>query len=72
MSITTLAHHIDVDWLREAHKRTRKDGAKGVDGQSAADYAGDLEGNLGADPDLQWPHAARFAGLASWVRAGSG
>src|SRR5690606_10869682 len=30
------------------HKRTRKDGAKGVDGQSAADYAADLEGNLAA------------------------
>jgi hypothetical protein len=26
-SIRTLAHHIDVDWLREAYRRTRKDGA---------------------------------------------
>ena len=46
MSITTLAHHIDIDWLREAYRRTRKDGAKGVDGQSAAEYAANLEGNL--------------------------
>ena len=26
--LTTLAHHIDVDWLREAYRRTRKDGAR--------------------------------------------
>ena len=37
VSMLTLAHHIDVDWLREAYRRTRKDGARGVDGQSAAD-----------------------------------
>ena len=46
MAFTTLAHHIDIDWLREAYRRTRKDGAAGVDGQTAADYAADLEGNL--------------------------
>lgn len=46
MAFTTLAHHINVDWLREAYRRTRKDGAKGVDGQSAKDYAENLEGNL--------------------------
>jgi len=43
---TTLAHHIDVEWLREAYRRTRKDGAVGVDGQTSADYAEDLEDNL--------------------------
>ena len=41
--LTTLAHHIDVDWLREAHRRTRKDGARGVDGQSAVQYGEQLE-----------------------------
>jgi len=46
MAWTTLAHHIDIAWLREAYERTRKDGATGVDGQSAADYAVNLEGNL--------------------------
>lgn len=46
MAFTSLAHHIDVDWLREAYGRTRKDGAKGVDGQSAGEYAANLEGNL--------------------------
>ena len=45
-AFTTLAHHIDIDWLTEAYLRTRKDGAVGVDGQTAADYAVDLEGNL--------------------------
>src|SRR5215510_9587343 len=44
--LKTLAHHIDVDWLREAYGRTRKDGARGVDGQSAAAYAEHLEANL--------------------------
>jgi group II intron reverse transcriptase/maturase len=44
--LTTLAHHIDLDWLREAHRRTRKDGAMGVDGQTADEYATHLEDNL--------------------------
>src|SRR6202049_1321557 len=45
-AFTTLAHHIDIDWLKEAYRRTRKDGATGVDGQSAEDYAANLEDNL--------------------------
>ena len=44
---TTLAHHIDIEFLNEAHRRTRKDGAAGVDGRTAAHYAGQLEMNLG-------------------------
>jgi group II intron reverse transcriptase/maturase len=44
--LKTLAHHMDVTWLREAYGRTRKDGAKGVDGQSADEYSKELEGNL--------------------------
>jgi len=44
--LTTLAHHIDVAWLREAYDRTRKDGAVGVDGQSATDYAQGLDDRL--------------------------
>jgi group II intron reverse transcriptase/maturase len=46
VALTTLAHHIDIDWLREAYRRTRKDGATGVDRQSAAEYAEHLEDNL--------------------------
>ena len=51
MAFTTLAHHIDIDWLREAYRRTRKDGAPGVDGQTAEEYA--------AEPGEQPPVAAR-------------
>ena len=45
-ALTTLAHHIDIDWLREAYRRTRKDGATGVDRQTADEYASKLEENL--------------------------
>jgi len=48
MAFTSLAHHIDVEWLHEAHRRTRKNGAVGVDGQTAAQYAEHLEANLQA------------------------
>lgn len=46
MVLTTLAHHIDMAWMREAYRRTRKDGAPGVDRQTAEQYAEHLEGNL--------------------------
>lgn len=46
VALTTLAHHIDIDWLREAYRRTRKDGATGVDRQTAEEYARNLEDNL--------------------------
>ena len=45
-SLKTLAHHIDVDWMREAYRRTRKSGALGVDGVSAEQFAAQLEENL--------------------------
>lgn len=45
-AFTNLAHHIDLDLLREAFHQTRKDGAVGVDGVTGADYAQELEGNL--------------------------
>jgi RNA-directed DNA polymerase len=46
MVFTTLAHHIDLEWLQEAYQRTRKDGAPGIDGQTATEYAANLEENL--------------------------
>jgi RNA-directed DNA polymerase len=46
LAFTTLAHCIDLDWLWEAFRRTRPDGATGVDGQTAADYAANLPANL--------------------------
>lgn len=46
MGFTSLNHHLDLAWLHEAYARTRKDGAVGVDGQTAAGYAANLEANL--------------------------
>lgn len=46
MVFTSLSHHIDIEWLREAYRRTRKDGAVGVDGQTSAQYTANLEANL--------------------------
>jgi group II intron reverse transcriptase/maturase len=43
---TTLAHHIDVQWLQEAYRRTRKEAAAGVDGVTASEYEAALETNL--------------------------
>jgi RNA-directed DNA polymerase len=43
MSFTSLAHMIDMDWLKEAYRRTRKDGATGVDGRTAQEYAEKLD-----------------------------
>ena len=45
-ALTSLQHHIDGAWLLEAWRRTRQDGAAGVDGQSAKQYAENLHGNL--------------------------
>lgn len=45
-ALSSLHHHIDEAWLQEAWRRTRKDGASGVDGQSAQQYAENLQGNL--------------------------
>ena len=46
MAFTTLAHHMDIEWMLAAHARTRKDGAVGVDGQTADEYEVNLEANL--------------------------
>jgi RNA-directed DNA polymerase len=46
MGLFSLAHHIDLRWLYEAYLRVRKNGATGVDGQTAADYSAHLGDNL--------------------------
>lgn len=46
VALTTLAHHIDIEWLHEAYERTRKDGAAGVDRVTAEEYASNLDENL--------------------------
>jgi len=45
-SFTSLNHHIDEQWLHEAYRLTRKDGAVGVDGVTAQEYEQDLDENL--------------------------
>jgi len=54
---TSVAHAINLEWMKEACRRTRKDGAAGVDGCTWADYATNLEANLSA--------------LATKIRAGT-
>lgn len=44
--LTTLAHHLDLEWMKEAYRRTRKDAAPGVDGQTSEEYAAALDTNL--------------------------
>lgn len=46
MVLNTLSHYIDKEWLLEAYRRTRKDAAVGVDGQTAKEYAEELDANL--------------------------
>jgi group II intron reverse transcriptase/maturase len=46
MGFTSLGYLMDIDWMREAWRLTRKDGAAGVDGRTAADYERELEANL--------------------------
>ncbi len=42
----SLHHVIDLDWMKEAYRLTRKDGATGIDGMTAAEYEASLEANL--------------------------
>ncbi len=42
LSFTSLAHHIDVDLLKDAFRRTRKDAAPGIDGETGAEYGQEL------------------------------
>ena len=46
MVFTTLAHRIDVEWLRGAYRQTNKSSAAGIDGITAAEYAANLDENL--------------------------
>ena len=44
--MVSLNANIDQEWMREAYRRTRKDGAPGVDGVSAQEYGRELDANL--------------------------
>ena len=45
-ALSTLHHVIDLEWMQEAYRLTRKDGAAGIDGVTADDYAINLDANL--------------------------
>ena len=45
-ALTSLHHIIDLEWMTEAYRLTRKDGAPGIDGVTAEDYEANLEANL--------------------------
>src|SRR5215470_16024258 len=59
MAFTSLAYLMDMDWLTEAYRRTRKDGAAGVDGVTADEYQQNLEGNLAPAGPRQIRHLPR-------------
>ena len=44
-AFASLHHMLDLEWMLEAYRTTRKDGATGIDGITAADYAENLEAN---------------------------
>ena len=46
MALYSLSHVIDLEWMREAYRLTRKSGAPGIDGVVAAEYESNLEANL--------------------------
>jgi RNA-directed DNA polymerase len=46
VALSTLHHVLDLEWMREAYRLTRKDGAPGIDGVTATEYAQNLEANL--------------------------
>ena len=45
-ALCSLHHVIDMDWMREAFRLTRKDGSAGIDGATADCEANPLEDNL--------------------------
>jgi RNA-directed DNA polymerase len=46
VALYSLNHVIDLEWMKEAYRLTRKDGAPGIDGVTAATYEANLEVNL--------------------------
>lgn len=46
VSFTSVTYHMDLGWLYEAYRQTRKDGAVGVDGVTAEEYEKNLKENL--------------------------
>ena len=57
-ALHSLSRHLDRSWLHEAHRRTRKGGAVGVDGQSGLEYGEELESKL--DSLLRRAHTGSY------------
>ena len=73
MGFTSLNHHLDGRWLYEAYLRTRRDGAPGVDGQTAADYEANLRANLQSLLDRAKSGAYRAPPVRRvWIPKGAG
>jgi group II intron reverse transcriptase/maturase len=47
-AFVSLAHHIDLDWMYAAYRRTRKSGATGVDRETAKAFSENLDARLRA------------------------
>ena len=45
-SFSSLNHYLDMDWMKEAYRRTRRESAAGVDGKTMEEYGKELESNL--------------------------
>ena len=76
VALSTLHHVIDLEWMKEAYRLTRKDGAPGIDGVTAADYAdkpgGQSLGPPGSHQVGPLSSAAGAAGIYSeggWIAA---
>lgn len=46
VGFTSLAYHIDLEWMRQAYRKIRKNGAAGVDNVTAKEYERELTKNL--------------------------
>jgi RNA-directed DNA polymerase len=43
VSFTSLNHYLDMDWMKDAYRRTRRESAPGVDGKTMEEYGKELE-----------------------------
>lgn len=57
--LTSINHAMDLDWFNEAWKRTRKNGAVGIDGVDRDTFENDLQGNLKEDGCYKAPPSRR-------------
>lgn len=75
--MSTLHHVIDLEWMQKAYRLTRKDGAPGIDGVTADDYATNLDANLLEpirevsihDEELATRRLSMMRIMARWMKA---